>query len=277
VLWSDGWAEHVGLGLPGDTHRYSYVRDVDYISANGLMVTRSAWDAVGGFDERYFPAYYEDVDLCMALRQHGFRVVYEPRARLSHLESQSTTSRYHNFLMTRNRKRLVDKWRAELATLGDRPQHIDASAIERSIHRARGSPSRLLMAMPGEAEDTQEFLWRTAEALAASGWAVTVASVAGDEPAFRPDRSSRADRLADMGVDLSAGVDEVLATAGTDWAAAVMATTTRWQRPPILRPDLTELPIVRLSSEEGDAGVRSALSAVAAAARGAPGSGRPPQ
>ncbi len=278
VLWSDGWAEHVGLGLPADTRRYSYVRDVDYVSANGLMVTRSAWNAVGGFDERYFPAYYEDVDLCMALRQHGFRVVYEPRARLYHLESQSTTSRYHNFLMTRNRRQLVDKWKGELAPLGDRPEHIDASAIERSIHRARGSPPRLLMVMQGEARDTRVFLWGAVETLAALGWAVTVVSqAADDEPEFRPDRSTRADRMADAGVDVRADVDEVLATTGTGWDAAVMAATTRWRRLPITRTDGTEVPIVRLSPEEGDAGIRSALSTIAVVVNDASPSGRPPQ
>jgi len=271
ALWSDGWAEHVGVGLPAGTRRYSFVRDVDYVSANGLMVTRSAWSAVGGFDERYFPAYYEDVDLCMALRKHGFRVVYEPRARLYHLESQSTTSRYHNFLMTRNRNRFVDKWKVELAALGDRPERIDASAIERSIHRARGSPPRLLMVMDGEVNGARAFLWGAVEALAAVGWAMTVASpAAGDEPDFRPDRSTRADRMADVGVDVRADVDEVLATAGTDWDAAVMATTTRWRRPPIIRADGTEVPIVRLSPEEGDAGVRSAVSTIAGTARHTP-------
>jgi GT2 family glycosyltransferase len=278
VLWSDGWAEHVGLGLPADTLRYSYVRDVDYVSANGLMVTRSAWNAVGGFDERYFPAYYEDVDLCMALRKHGFRVVYEPRARLYHLESQSTTSWYHNFLTTRNRQRLVDKWKVELGTLGDRPEHIDAPAIERSIHRARGSPPRLLMVTQGEAKDTRAFLWGAVEALAAAGWAITVVSPAAhDEPDFRPDRSTRADRMVDIGVDVRADVDEVLATIGTDWDAVVMAPATRWRRLPIARPDGTEVPIVRLSPEEGNAGVQSALSTIAVAVHDAPASGRPPQ
>ena len=92
MLWSDGWVAHVGAGLPADSTAYQYVRYVDYVSANGLLVDRQAWDAVGGLDERYFPAYYEDVDLCLALWDHGYRVAYEPRARLRHLESQSTST-----------------------------------------------------------------------------------------------------------------------------------------------------------------------------------------
>jgi GT2 family glycosyltransferase len=278
VLWSDGSTEHVGGDLPAGTRRYSYVRDVDYVSANGLLVSRVAWKAVGGFDERYYPAYCEDVDLCMALHKQGFRVIYEPRARLYHLESQSTTSRYRLFLLSRNRQRLVDKWKLELAVLADRPETIDAPAIERSIHRARGSPRRLLMVTRGMAKDSADVPWDAVEALASDGWAITVASPATDiEPDFRPDRSTRVDRMADMGVDLRADADEVLATTGTDWDVVVTTTTTRWQRLPITRPDGTQVPIVRFSPEDGDDGIESALSSVDAAVHHLPASGRPPQ
>jgi GT2 family glycosyltransferase len=264
VLWSDGSTEHVGGKLPAGTRRYSYVREVDYASANGLLVSRVAWTAVGGFDERYFPAYCEDVDLCLALRKKGFRVVYEPRARLRHLESQSTTSRYRLFLLTRNRRRLVDKWEMELAALGDRPETIDDSAIERSVHRARGSPRRLLLVTPGTGKDSGGVPWDAVEALAAGGWAITVAAPAVEvEPDFSPDRSTRADRMADLGVDLRADANEVLATTGTDWDVLVTTATTPWRRP-IIRPDGTEVPVVRLSPDPD--GVESALSSIAAVA-----------
>jgi hypothetical protein len=223
-----------------------------------------AWTAVGGFDERYFPAYCEDVDLCLALRKKGFRVVYEPRARLRHLESQSTTSRYRLFLLTRNRRRLVDKWEMELAALGDRPETIDDSAIERSVHRARGSPRRLLLVTPGTGKDSGGVPWDAVEALAAGGWAITVAAPAVEvEPDFSPDRSTRADRMADLGVDLRADANEVLATTGTDWDVLVTTATTPWRRP-IIRPDGTEVPVVRLSPDPD--GLESALSSIAAAA-----------
>ena len=73
VLWRDGSTSHVGEGLPPGSDAYQEPRDVDWASANGLLVTRRAWDVVGGFDERYFPAYYEDVDLCLALAAQGLR------------------------------------------------------------------------------------------------------------------------------------------------------------------------------------------------------------
>jgi GT2 family glycosyltransferase len=137
VLWSDGWVAHVGAGLPAQSPAYGHQRDVDYISANGLLVDREAWDAVGGFDERYFPAYYEDVDLCLALLVRGYRVVYEPDAQLKHLESQSTSAPFRNFLLVRNRAQLVAKWSTLLQSFPDHPDPIDVAAIDAAVVRER--------------------------------------------------------------------------------------------------------------------------------------------
>ncbi len=121
VLWRDGSAAHVGEGLPPQSNAYQEPRDVDYASANGLLVTRRAWDTVGGFDERFSPAYYEDVDLCLTLAAHGFRTRYEPRARVIHRGSQSTSSVYRGFLLSRNQRRLVEKWGHALDRFGPPP------------------------------------------------------------------------------------------------------------------------------------------------------------
>ena len=139
VLWSDGWAAHVGAGLPAESPAYGDRREVDYISANGLLVDRQAWDAVGGFDERYFPAYYEDVDLCLALLERGYRVVYEPGAQLRHLESQSTSAAFRSFLLLRNRAQLLAKWSTLLQTFPDHPDQIDVAAIDAAVRRERST------------------------------------------------------------------------------------------------------------------------------------------
>jgi GT2 family glycosyltransferase len=277
VLWNDGSTEHVGAHLPAGMRRFNYLREVDYASANGLLVRRDAWDTVGGFDERYYPAYYEDVDVCLALHQHGFRVVYEPRAVLYHLESQRTTTRYRKFLLARNRRQLVAKWRAELAAQGEPPDAIDDAAIERSIHRARGFPRRLLALVPESSEVSGGALWSAIETLASAGWAVTAVEPApGVEAEHRPDRTAWADRMIDIGVDVRIDVDGVL-DAVTDWDAVLMSSTTRWRRPPIVRSDGSSVPIVKAPAAEGDAGVQAVLAAIAAAVGAAPPPGRPPR
>lgn len=57
--------------------------NVDWVSGACVLVRRSAFDMVGGFDEAYF-MYVEDVDLCWRLGQAGWRIGYEPAGRVVH-------------------------------------------------------------------------------------------------------------------------------------------------------------------------------------------------
>ena len=56
-----------------------------------FLVRRQAFDAVGGFDDRYF-MYVEEVDLCWRLAKAGWRTAYEPSARVLHLAGISTAA-----------------------------------------------------------------------------------------------------------------------------------------------------------------------------------------
>jgi GT2 family glycosyltransferase len=58
--------------------------EVEQAAAAALAVRREAFKAVGGFDERFRPAYWEDVDLCLRLRRAG-SIVYWPPARVAHI------------------------------------------------------------------------------------------------------------------------------------------------------------------------------------------------
>ncbi len=64
---------------------------VDWVSGACMLARRSAFDAVGGFDERYF-LYWEDADLCRRLRRAGWNVRYVPGARVRHAGGVSTRS-----------------------------------------------------------------------------------------------------------------------------------------------------------------------------------------
>ena len=192
VLWHDGWATHVGAGLPGDTDRFAYVRDVDYASANGLLVRTTAWEAVGGLDERYFPAYFEDADLCLTLRRHHYRVVYEPRARLIHLEGQSTSRRYRNFLLRHNRDLFVAKWKDELAARACRPAcPMTSPSSGPSTGHGAHLPRVLVVGRRAGAEGDSS-IEDVAEQLARQGWAVTL--VPGGEARTATGRRPRARR-----------------------------------------------------------------------------------
>jgi N-acetylglucosaminyl-diphospho-decaprenol L-rhamnosyltransferase len=58
--------------------------EVEQAAAAALAVRRGALEAIGGFDERFWPAYWEDVDLCARLLQRG-TIVYWPSARVAHV------------------------------------------------------------------------------------------------------------------------------------------------------------------------------------------------
>jgi GT2 family glycosyltransferase len=80
----------IGLLDSPDNPRFRYRRDVDYCSGACVLVERRAFDKLGGFDARFAPAYYEDVDLCMRLHQSGLRIVYCPEAVVVHHLSATT-------------------------------------------------------------------------------------------------------------------------------------------------------------------------------------------
>jgi hypothetical protein len=68
--------------------RLSREREVDWVSGACLLVGREAALAAGGLDERYF-LYEEDVDFCAAIRARGGRVLFTPRAEVTHLRGRS--------------------------------------------------------------------------------------------------------------------------------------------------------------------------------------------
>ena len=59
-------------------------RDVDQPAGACLMVRREVLEKLGGFDEVFFPAWYEDVDLCKRIRDAGGRIVFVPDADFLH-------------------------------------------------------------------------------------------------------------------------------------------------------------------------------------------------
>lgn len=72
-------------------------RDVGWLSGACLMVRRSAFEQVGGFDESYF-MYFEDVDLGYRLGKAGWRNHYDPGAEVVHFGARSTATESHQML-----------------------------------------------------------------------------------------------------------------------------------------------------------------------------------
>jgi N-acetylglucosaminyl-diphospho-decaprenol L-rhamnosyltransferase len=81
---------------------HASAREVDWVATTHVVVRRTAWDQVGGFDDRYF-MYMEDVDLCWRLRRAGWKVGYEPGATVVHEIGRSTDQTPYRMIVAHHR------------------------------------------------------------------------------------------------------------------------------------------------------------------------------
>lgn len=105
LYYPDGSIQHGGIllgigGVAGHAHhgmargqagyqgRARAAQELSAVTAACMLVRRRAFEEVGGFDEG-FPVAFNDVDFCLRLRQAGWRIVFNPRAELTHHESVS--------------------------------------------------------------------------------------------------------------------------------------------------------------------------------------------
>jgi len=68
---------------------YSQQQEVEQPAGACLAVSRTLWDKLGGFDEQFFPLWFEDVDFCQRLRNQGSPIFYCPEARFRHSGAHS--------------------------------------------------------------------------------------------------------------------------------------------------------------------------------------------
>ncbi len=82
------WGQQIG-GREKDVNQYNSVREVEGVVGACLYIRRSLIDDIGKLDEDYF-SYFEDTDYCLKARAAGFKVMYDGRAQIIHLENVST-------------------------------------------------------------------------------------------------------------------------------------------------------------------------------------------
>ena len=111
IVWNDGSTAGYGGGENPEDPRFCYVRDVDYCSCACLLVRKELLYDLGGFDEVYSPAYYEDADLCFEVRRLGYRVVYQPAAKIIHHQFGSSSREEAMALYLKNMSAFAAKWR----------------------------------------------------------------------------------------------------------------------------------------------------------------------
>jgi lipopolysaccharide biosynthesis protein/GT2 family glycosyltransferase/tetratricopeptide (TPR) repeat protein len=85
------WLAHLGLrrGDFGYFGRAVLVQNFSAVTAACIVMTKKVFDEVGGFNEKDLAIAYNDVDLCLRLREAGYRIVWTPHAELYHYGSAS--------------------------------------------------------------------------------------------------------------------------------------------------------------------------------------------
>jgi GT2 family glycosyltransferase len=133
IIWCDASGWNYGKFDDPEKPEYNFLREVDYCSGAALMIRKSLFQKLGGFDAKYEPAYYEDTDLSFKIRKAGYKVLYQPLSEIIHYEGAtggtdlSAGAKKHQDI---NRLTFADTWAAELLS---KPMNGDLASLRKAL------------------------------------------------------------------------------------------------------------------------------------------------
>lgn len=126
IIWSDGSGQNFGRNDDPIKPEYNFLRNVDYCSGASICIPKKIWEEVGGFDETFSPAYYEDTDLAFRVREHGYEVLYQPFSEVIHLEGKTSgtdiTKGIKRFQEI-NKEKFYGRWKSVITDFGSSSAH----------------------------------------------------------------------------------------------------------------------------------------------------------
>jgi GT2 family glycosyltransferase len=171
LLYPDGKVQHAGIAfsrpdcVPYHVYRGAHPqhpatarrRELRAVTGACMLVRRSAFEAAGGFDEGYQNGF-EDVDLCLRVREAGGRIVYQPASELIHLEEQTPGRKAHD---EPNMRRFLERWGGRIVPDETRVLLEDGFAVTssngtRTIAPLRGDAERHAWQRVADAESALE-------------------------------------------------------------------------------------------------------------------------
>ena len=138
IIWQDGSAWNFGRFQDPLLPIYNYAREVDYCSGASIMVPTTLFGELGGFDEHYLPAYCEDADLALQIRDRGYRVIYQPASTVIHHEgitSGTDTAQGAKAYQIANTEKLYQRWKERLRSHQPNGVDVDSAKDRCAKHR----------------------------------------------------------------------------------------------------------------------------------------------
>ncbi len=154
AVFNIGNAWNVGRFEDPNNPAFNFVRKVDYVSGALLATPRRLWEQIGGFDEHFRPAYYEDNDYCFAVRAAGYEVYFQPECRITHFEgissgTDTTDKDSVKHYQTVNHKKFLTKWGDVLKHQPPSPPNVSLDTIlQTTLIGSRSDKRRVLICAP---------------------------------------------------------------------------------------------------------------------------------
>lgn len=114
MILQDGTSRGYGRGDNSSKPEYNFLREVDYCSGAFLLVKKDLFFRFGKFDEEYSLGYYEEVDFCFKLQKRGYKVIYQPLAKIIHYETVTIKKEKALWLQCKNADVFRKKWSDKL-------------------------------------------------------------------------------------------------------------------------------------------------------------------
>lgn len=123
IGWAAGFFNSLGYSYyVVDSFPYRYMpanmlarEDISYLGSGGMLIKRSLFNSIKGFDENYDPTCYEDTDLTLKVLNEGKKIAYCPYLGIIHLPHQTTKegSKKHTEILKVRKEYFKEKWTKE--------------------------------------------------------------------------------------------------------------------------------------------------------------------